>query len=104
MGYFQERQTYIQKIKSGTELFLDGEYLFADFGKFKAKVARLSRGFLNELHEYENKGYAVSYAEVRFLVYWHKKEESTETDHLIVLPTIKLLQKDKIVEGQQSFQ
>ncbi len=91
LGYFQERQTYIQKIKSGTELFLEGEYLFADFGKFKAKVAKLSRGFLNELHEYENKGYQVLYAEVRFLVYWHKKEETAESDHLIVLPTIRLI-------------
>ena len=89
LGFFALRQAWIQRIQSGAELFLEGEYL--SLGENSSKVVRLSKASCSKLAGLFEKGYQFKSAEVRFLVYWHKADQTEKDDILIVLPTITLL-------------
>ena len=95
LGYFQEKQDRILKLQSGTPLLVDGEYLLADYGKYKTKVGRLSKACVSALNELVEKGYRIVRAEVRFLVYWKPKDAPEKDESLIVLPDIYLNKSDQ---------
>ena len=90
LGYFQDKQDRILKLQSGTPLILDGDYLLVDYGRYKAKVGRLSKACASSLSELVAKGYRIVKAEVRFLVYWKPKDAPEESESLIILPDIYL--------------
>ncbi|MBR0392612.1 MAG: RecQ family ATP-dependent DNA helicase [Oscillospiraceae bacterium] len=83
------RQDSIKKLHSGMALRVTGDCMVADFGRYKNPVLRFSRKMKDRLKALYNAGYRISRAEVRFLVFWHPKDEP-EKEGLLVLPDLYL--------------
>ena len=100
LGFFSLRQDFVRKTRSGTSLFLEGEYL--SFGDKKMKVVRLSKASYAKLNDYFKQGYEFKDSEVRYLVYWHQADQTEADDQLIILPTITLCKSNKAGDNSNS--
>lgn len=83
LGYFSFVSRAIEDFKSGDELELGEDGLLLRNGK---KVLKLSKAYKSEVENLKEKGYALTYAKVKYLVYWFNSNEDKEV--LIVLPEL----------------
>ncbi len=89
LDYFLDKQERIQKLRSGTELFMDGKRMLVSYGKYYNPVLYLSKKFYEKLLALVEAGYQVTHAEVRFIVHWQPKKHPGKQG-LIILPDIYL--------------
>ena len=83
---------YNEKVSSLLEDFTGGDVLTVDpnacYDKNKNKVLIFSKKFKNELQSYLDRGYTLTHAKVRHVVFW--KDEAHEADTRILLPILEL--------------
>ena len=75
LDYFRDHQSDVLAMRSGDELKYHDGYLDSMQGK---PIASLSKGKREELDELAKKGYAVTYAEVSYVLAWRPRDEKEE--------------------------
>lgn len=85
-NYNNKVSNLLQDLVGGDELVVD---MNGCYDKKKNKVLIFSKKFKTELESYMNRGYALSLARVRHVVFW--KSENEETDTRVLLPIIELV-------------
>ena len=76
-------------LRSGEELRYDDHILFNP--KTSHAVAQLSQKMRSELQQWEDKGYHVSEASIRFIVAWRPKDAPKgEKEHAIILTDLTM--------------
>ena len=84
-----ENRKEILSLRSGEELRYDDHILFNP--KTSHAVAQLSQKMRSELQQWEDKGYHVSEASIRFIVAWRPKDApKEEKEHAILLLDLAL--------------
>ena len=84
-----ENRKEILSLRSGEELRYDDHILFNP--KTNHAVAQLSQKMRAELHQWEDKGYHVYKAIIRFIVAWRPKDApKEEKEHAILLLDLAL--------------
>ena len=83
LGYFAFVQKAINNLKSGDQLELSEESVLAHNG---SKVLKFSYAYQKQLSELSEKGYVLSSARVKYLIYWY--DTNNEKEVLIVLPEL----------------
>ena len=73
-------------MRSGNELFVSGDHIYADIDGRRIKVVKFSKGFRERLEKLYNKGYHLVSSKVRFIVAWKGKADEEET--AVLLPDI----------------
>lgn len=75
LGYVKDKKSRILKMKSGDKLVYENGYLASVDGGY---VAYLSKSMRSQLADFKSRGYAVSKAEVSYVVAWKSIEENYE--------------------------
>ena len=75
LDYFRDHKSDVLAMRSGDELKYHDGYLDSMQGK---PIASLSKGKREELDELAKKGYAVTYAEVSYVLAWRPRDEKEE--------------------------
>ena len=84
-----ENRKEILSLRSGEELRYDDHILFNP--KTSHAVAQLSQKMRSELQQWEDKGYHVSEASIRFIVAWRPKDAPKgEKEHAIILTDLTM--------------
>ncbi|MDE6581477.1 MAG: ATP-binding domain-containing protein, partial [Duncaniella sp.] len=92
LDYFKNRKQEILALRSGDVLIYENNTLYTVSGK--QPVARLSIKMQNALTDWENKGYKVSSASVRFIIAWKSKESPKgEKETAVILADLILKSK-----------
>ena len=87
LDYFKSRKDAVLALRSGDMLLMNGDYLkTAELSS--QRIAKLSQSCRDGLAGLAEKGYAVSFARVRFVVAWHGADDEEES--AIVLPDLYL--------------
>lgn len=87
LDYFKSRKDAVLALRSGDTLLMNGDYLkTAELSS--QRVAKLSQACRDRLAGLAEKGYAVTFARVRFIVAW--KGADDEEESAIVLPDLYL--------------
>lgn len=79
---------HILKLKSGTELEVEGRRLYCNYCGEKYPVAQFSRDCSNRIQSITQKGYTIKSARIRYVVAW--KGENDERETAIILPDVDL--------------
>ena len=79
---------FILKLKSGTELEVEGRRLYCNYCGEKYPVAQFSRDCSNRIQSITQKGYTINSARIRYIVAW--KGENDERETAIILPDVDL--------------
>lgn len=88
LGFFRDKKIHILKIRSGSELFVDGYYLSARIENRLMRVVKFSKACVKELESFKAKGYIPYRATVRFMVAW--KGENDLNESAVILPDLYL--------------
>lgn len=86
LDFFKGRKRDIFRMRSGNELFVSGDHIYADIDGRRIKVVKFSKGFRERLEKLYNKGYHLVSSKVRFIVAWKGKADEEET--AVLLPDI----------------
>ncbi len=85
LGFYKDRNQWILKLMAGQELRYVEPYL-QDLTH--ANVAQLSEKMKKDIAAWQEKGYAVQSARIRFIVAW--KSPTAPKESAILLPTLML--------------
>ena len=96
LDFFKGKKEIIFKLQSGSKLYPDGDYLTAEVGGRDVTVAKFSKSFAETLKGLRAKGYALTSAEVRFIVAWKGEEDKEETP--VILAELRLEKNNKEVQ------
>jgi len=91
LDFFKGKKAQLLRLRSGSPLELDREYLTARMDGKPFPVAKLSKACAVKLAELRRQGYRPVSAEVRFVVAWKGKEDVRET--AVLLADIRLSRK-----------
>lgn len=83
LGFFKERKQDVLALRGGDPLIYKGLILYSS--STHRPVAKLSQKMENALSEWEEKGYEVKSASVRFIVAWKPKDAPKEEPETAVL-------------------
>ena len=83
LGFFKERKQDVLALRSGDSLLYNNLILYSSLTN--KPVAKLSQKMENALSEWEEKGYKVKSASVRFIVAWKPKDAPKEEPETAVL-------------------
>jgi ATP-dependent DNA helicase RecQ len=105
LDFFASRQPLISQLNSGDELTLDGEFCRNLKGQ---PVLGFSKPCSNQIEGLRQKNYVPTSANIRFIVYW-KKKDSSEDEIKIILPELNferihgaVSQTQETVGGEQN--
>lgn len=79
LNFFKNKSHIIDRMYSGEELLIKGDYLCTRLGNRDIPTAKFSEAARNRIAELAQKGYVPYRATVRFIVYW-KYDEEPATD------------------------
>lgn len=85
LGFFNEKQFYIDQLKSGDPLYLSNDFIFTYDG---VEILRFSQSFKNKLNELQHKGFKIKSICVNFIIYWYN--EDLKKEYKIILPELVL--------------
>lgn len=85
-NYGKEASALLGELVGGEELVVDSN---GCYDKNKNKILKFSKKFKGELQIYLEKGYALSFARVRHIVFW--KQADAQTDTRVLLPIVELV-------------
>ncbi len=89
LSYFKSKQPEIKSLRAGDKLAYKDFYLLT--GDTRFKLAKLSQKMQKEIVSWQEKGYYVTEAEVRFIVAWKPKDApKEEQETAIILANLKL--------------
>lgn len=89
LNYFKERKQDILRLRSGDKLVYRDNTLYST--ETNLAVAKLSLKMKETLSDWENRGYKVTSASVRFIVAWKPKDaEKKEPETAVILADLKL--------------
>lgn len=89
LNYFKERKQDILRLRSGDKLVYRDNTLYSN--DTNLAVAKLSLKMKETLSDWENRGYKVTSASVRFIVAWKPKDaEKKEPETAVILADLKL--------------
>lgn len=88
LDFFKDKKQLILKLKSGTELEVEGRRLYCNYCGEKYPVAQFSRDCSNRIQSITQKGYTIKSAHIRYIVAW--KGEKDEKETAIILPDVDL--------------
>lgn len=88
LDFFKDKKQLILKLKSGTELEVEGRRLYCNYCGKKYPVAQFSRDCSNRIQSITQKGYSIKSARIRYIVAW--KGENDERETAIILPDVDL--------------
>lgn len=88
LDFFKDKKQLILKLKSGTELEVEGRRLYCNYCGEKYPVAQFSRDCSNRIQSITQKGYMIKSARIRYIVAW--KGEKDEKETAIILPDVDL--------------
>lgn len=89
LGFFKSRKKEILSLRAGEKLRFSNNYLY-DM-KTNLPMAQLSQRMQNELLVWDDKGYEVTSATIRFIVAWRPKDApKDEKEHAVLLVDILL--------------
>lgn len=88
LDFFKDKKDFICSLKSGSQMYLSGDYLCVDDKNLQKRILKLSQKSKSQLQELTQQNYLVSRAEIRFIVAW--KGENDEDECAVVLPNIYL--------------
>lgn len=89
LNFFKSRKSEILKLKSGQKLTYSNYYLYSSTSN--KPIASLSQKMQMQLVKWEEKGYMVSGAEVRFIVAWRPTDaEQDEGEYAVMLADLRL--------------
>lgn len=94
LGFFKTRKKEILALRAGEELRFEKNYFYNYNSSYP--VCQLSQKMQAELCNWEEKGYLVSYATIRFIVAWRPKTETKKEDEYAVLLIDITLNKKKL--------
>lgn len=83
LSYFKYKQHYIDQLKSGDRLIVNGDECLNSKNQ---SVLKFSRSFLEFIEEQRSKQYEIKEIRVSFIVYW--KGEKEEKEIKIILPEV----------------
>lgn len=89
----------LEKLRSGDGLNVIEDRIYTTTNGYSQPVARFSEAFRNKLSLLRNRGYDISSAKIRFLLFWHYENPdktngaSKYLETAIILPEIKLKHK-----------
>ena len=89
LGYFKSLKKEVLSLRSGQELYFKDNFLYDIVTN--RPVCQLSHKIQGELTQWEEKGYAVSSASIRFIVAWKPKDApKEEKEHAVLLVDLTL--------------
>lgn len=89
LNYFKERKQDILRLRSGDKLVYRDNTLYST--ETNLAVAKISLKMKETLSDWENRGYKVTSASVRFIVAWKPKDaEKKEPETAVILADLKL--------------
>lgn len=88
LDFFKDKKQLILKLKSGTELEVEGRRLYCNYCGEKYPVAQFSKDCSNRIQSITQKGYTIKSARIRYIVAW--KGENDERETAIILPDVDL--------------
>lgn len=89
LGFFKERKSEILSLRAGQALRFDNNYLYDCHSNIA--LAQLSQKMQGELLQWNEKGYSVASAIIRFIVAWRPKEApKEEKEHAVLLINLTL--------------
>lgn len=88
LDFFKDKKQLILKLKSGTELEVEGRRLYCNYCGEKYPIAQFSRDCSNRIQSITQKGYSIKSARIRYIVAW--KGEKDEKETAIILPDVDL--------------
>lgn len=88
LDFFKNKKNLIFKLRSGSHLKMQDEYLVADIEGRESRVAKFSKACITRIEEYKKSGYKPKNAEVSFIVAWKGEEDTEET--AVLLPSLTL--------------
>ncbi|MDE7154110.1 MAG: RecQ family ATP-dependent DNA helicase [Muribaculaceae bacterium] len=83
LGFFKERKNEILALRAGQKLRFADNYLYECNGH--KPLAQLSQKMQNELQEWNDRGYKVSSASIRFIVAWRPKGSLQEENAVLMV-------------------
>jgi len=91
LHFFTTSQKEIEALRSGQDLMADRGGLYAN-GR---RVLRFSKGFVKKIEEKESRGYAISKAAIKHIVYWRpqKADKEQPKEIKIILPEVEFVKK-----------
>lgn len=93
LGFFKTRKKEILALRAGDKLHFDKYYLYDE--KTNKPVCQLSQRMQVTLSMWEEKGYSVCSATIRFIVAWRPKDApKEEAEHAVLLADL-VLSKDE---------
>ena len=95
LGFFKDRKKEVLALKAGDTLIYKDYFLYSLLTD--KPVAKLSSKMQNTLSEWQQRGYEVKYASVRFVVAWKPKDaakDETETAVILADLTLSLQEHD----------
>ena len=75
LGYFRNRKEKVLKLRSGDTLHYSNGFLISQRGD---SIASLSKAMRERMEELQQKGYAVTSAQVSYIIAWRPREEPQE--------------------------
>ena len=94
LDHFKQRGYIVGGLRSGDKLTVADEYFCANVKGNDVKFAKMSKAFREKINVFLSRGYVVSGASVRFVVWWKGKTDVDET--AIVLPKIYLKKVNEV--------
>lgn len=86
LDFFKDKRDLIFRLRSGTELYIDGEFMCAKIENKTVRVLKFSKACISRIEELEKKGYHPYGGAVRFIVAW--KGEGDDTQTAVILPDL----------------
>ncbi|MBQ3278174.1 MAG: RecQ family ATP-dependent DNA helicase [Clostridia bacterium] len=94
LGFFRTRQIEIREMRCGEELAWRENKLWKK-GKGDRAVAQLSAACAGRVKRFENRGYQITSARIRAMVFW-KPDDEYPGEIMIILPDLVLTRKDQV--------
>lgn len=89
LGFFKSHKTEILSLRSGEKLAFSSKYFYRAFST--SPVAQLSQGMQEKLKDWNDKGYKVCSASIRFIVAWKPKDAAKEeVEHAVLLLDLQM--------------
>ena len=91
LDYFKGEKDTILKLRSGMQLSYDEGYMSAQISNKSVRVAKLSKACMESIEKWEQKGYTLCNANVRFVVAWKGQDDTEET--AVLLPDLHFVKE-----------
>ncbi|MDO4191170.1 MAG: RecQ family ATP-dependent DNA helicase [Bacteroidales bacterium] len=87
LSFFKEKKTDVLKLRSGDSLTFNTPYICNTIG---VRIAKISQKMIQEITQWEKRGYHVKHVSVRFIVAWHPSDAPGEKESAVLLADMSM--------------